>query len=427
VAATRGHNCGRTALRYATRPAVRGTLVASCALHTTNFCSGALTRIAMLRCLRQSLLLVVAAAADPPPKPWRQDRFVISAWVDPIVPPARYGVEYARMRSANISMLLGGFGAKSRADVVLQVAAATKAGMAAVPSYCDGACANVTGAWGLQIADEPNVKAFASLAPKVAEVKAAGRLAFVNLLPNYASSPGQTGAASYEDYVAQFVAVVKPNVLSTDHYPDFSEPVVAQRKQAYVDNMLILRAAAQKAGIPWWNFFNAMPFNRVSMFDISESQLRWQIYSSLALGAKGLLYFCWWTPDGADFLRGQAIMTPDCSGVKVGEKCDISNQVPSQKFAAVQRINAKLSVLGGYLLHRRSSTVLQLAGNRTHSAPIDDHHNLTSINVRFTTVHHSVGPISSLWFLPRRRWTVSMCACMKICRALAPAAPSLSC
>eukprot|EP01047_Picozoa_sp_COSAG01_P095434 COSAG01_NODE_26136_length_722_cov_4.240770_1_plen_44_part_01 len=44
----------------------------------------------MLRCLRQclllpSLLLVVAAAADPPPKPWRQDRFVISAWVDPIV------------------------------------------------------------------------------------------------------------------------------------------------------------------------------------------------------------------------------------------------------------------------------------------------------------------------------------------------------
>ena len=70
-----------------------------------------------------------------------------------------------------------------------------------------------------------------------------------------------------------------------------------------------------------------MPFNRESMYDISESQLRWQIYTSLAIGAKGVMYFCYWTPDGNDFLRGQAIMTPDCSGVKAGEKCDISNQV----------------------------------------------------------------------------------------------------
>ena len=368
------------------------------------------------QCLPSVLLLVVAAAGPPsPPKPWRQDRFVISAWVDPIVPPARYDAEYARMRSANISMLLGGFGAKSRADVILQVAAATKAGMTAVPSYCDGACANVSGAWGLQIADEPNVKAFASLAPKVAQVKASGKLAFVNLLPNYASSPGQTGAASYEDYVTQFVEVVKPNVLSTDHYPDFSEPVVAKRKQAYVYNMLILRAAAQKAGIPWWNFFNAMPFNRASMFDISESQLRWQIYSSLAIGAKGLLYFCWWTPDGADFLRGQAIMTPDCSATKPGEKCDISNQVPSQKFAAVQRINAKLSVLGGYLLKRRSSAVLQVAGNRTHSVPIEGHRNLTSINVRLIVVlmHHPANDLAR--GVAHLTWCGALfgCACMQ--------------
>ena len=117
-----------------------------------------------------------------------------------------------------------------------------------------------------------------------------------------------------------------------------------------------------------------------------------------AIGAKGLLYFCWWTPDGADFLRGQAIMTPDCSGVKVGEKCDISNQVPSQKFAAVQRINAKLSVLGGYLLERRSSAVLQVVGNRTHSVPIEGHRNLTSINVR----HVIVLTTHSFWWMRQK-------------------------
>ena len=329
------------------------------------------------------LLLLFAGPSSPAaPVPWRQDRFVISAWVDPIVPPSRYDAEYARMRAANFSMLLGGFGAKSRADVVLQVAAAARADMAAVPSYCGGACVNVSGAWGLQISDEPSAKAFAALAPKVAQVKAAGKLAFVNLLPNYASSPGQTGVASYEDYVARFVAEVKPNLLSTDHYPDFREPVVDQRKQAYVDNMLILRAASLKASINWWNFFSAMPFNKEAMFDISESQLRWQIYTSLAIGSKGVLYFCYWTPDGGDFLRGQAIMTPDCSTVKPGEKCDISDQVPSRKYPIVQRINAKLSVLGGFLLERASSAVLQAAGNRTHSVAIENHRNLTSINVR---------------------------------------------
>ena len=241
---------------------------------------------------------------------WTQDRFVISFWVDPIVPPTRYDAEYQRIKAANFSMLLGGFGAKDRNTVELQVAAANRVGLAAVPSFCGGACANVSGAWGLQIADEPNLKTFSALASQVAAVKAEGKLAFVNLLPNYASSPGQTGAHSYEDYVSQvgifispvfrqvfvqklqllpmftyltrrgvqllannfvacliivyrgclpvqFVETVKPNVLSTDHYPDFREAVVEDRKEAYILNMLILRKASLKAEIPWWNFFSS--------------------------------------------------------------------------------------------------------------------------------------------------------------------------
>ena len=62
--------------------------------------------------------------------------------------------------------------------------------------------------------------AFASLVPLVADAKASGRLGFVNLLPNYAT-PAQFGAASYGEYVAEFVRTVKPNLLSVDHYPDF--------------------------------------------------------------------------------------------------------------------------------------------------------------------------------------------------------------
>eukprot|EP01050_Picozoa_sp_SAG11_P011400 SAG11_NODE_1206_length_5528_cov_20.313502_6_plen_49_part_00 len=40
------------------------------------------------------------------------------------------------------------------------------------------------------------------------------------------------------------------------------------------------------------------------MYDVSEAELRWQIYTSLAIGARGVLYFCYWTPNGHDFLRG---------------------------------------------------------------------------------------------------------------------------
>jgi hypothetical protein len=81
------------------------------------------------------------------------------------------------------AVLLGGFGATTPETVTQQIAAATKAGLAAVPSICGGACANLTGAWGFQISDEPAVSAFPKVAPLVAQAKAVGNMAFVNLLP----------------------------------------------------------------------------------------------------------------------------------------------------------------------------------------------------------------------------------------------------
>lgn len=104
--------------------------------------------------------------------------------VDPIVPPSRFPAEYKRIADANFTVLLGGFGATTPATVKQQIAAASAVGLATVPSICGGDCANLSGAWGFQIADEPGAAAFASLAPLVATAKADGQLAFVNLLPN---------------------------------------------------------------------------------------------------------------------------------------------------------------------------------------------------------------------------------------------------
>lgn len=294
---------------------------------------------------------------------WKQDRFAISFWVDPIVPPNRFDAEYRRVAEANFTVLLGGFGAKHRSTVTLQIAAAKKNDLKAVPNICNGACANISGAWGFQIADEPSVNQFESIAKLVADAKALGQMAFVNLLPNYAS-PKALGALSYEDYLAQYMETVKPNILSVDHYPDFDDHTHAtnKTKKGYILNLLSLRqkSLSVEPNIPFWNFFNAMPYNQASQYDVSEGELRWQVYTSLAIGSKGVMYFCYWTPPGEDFLRGQAIMTPT-----PGNPANIEDQSPGNKYPIVQRINSKLRLFGEFLLLKVSSAVVQTQGSGT--------------------------------------------------------------
>lgn len=121
------------------------------------------------------------------------------------------------------------------------------------------------------------------------------------------------------------------------------------------------------------------------MLDVSEGEMRWQIYTSLALGAKGVLYFCYWSPiNDHTFLRGQAIMTP--RAMELGKAPTIDQQVPSQKYPIVQRLNSKLKVLGNFLLKKDSSAVLQLHGGAEETRQIE-HPVLTAING--TQVRHA--------------------------------------
>ena len=103
------------------------------------------------------------------------------------VPASRFSSEYVRIAAANFTVLLGGFGATTPLTVSQQVQAADGAGLTVIPSSCYGECLNISGRalWGFQIKDEPSVADFPEVAAQVAIAKAAGQLAFVNLLPNY--------------------------------------------------------------------------------------------------------------------------------------------------------------------------------------------------------------------------------------------------
>ena len=328
-----------------------------------------MSAVAVCRLLLPLLAFSSAAAGAR----WQQDRFVISFWVDPIVNASQFDAEYARIAAAGFTALMGGFGATDPATVAAQVAACARAGLACIPSACEsaggptpaGSCVGAAApVMGYQLADEPQPSAFPAIAAWFASLaqRAPGALRFVNLLPNYADFPQPGGFGAY---VAEFVRVVAPDLLCFDHYPLFfegSDVTPGNVSQAgYLRNLGVFRAASLAAGIPFWNFFNAMPFN--GRPDVTEAQLRWQVFSSLAYGAKGVLYFCYWSPTGDAFAWGNALITPRAlpGGAPV--------YLPGPHLAQATRVNQKLRAFGAFLLRATSTAVAAARGSGGGGAP----------------------------------------------------------
>ena len=130
-----------------------------------------------------------------------------------------------------------------------------------------------------------------------------------------------------------------------DHYPAMRPD--ADTRDAYCRNLEVLRKVSLSRKIPFWNFFNVMPFGK--HFDPTEAQIRWQIYTSLAYGAKGILYFCYWTPGGREFSKGGAIITTQ------GRR--------TRHYDEARRINGAIKQLGPVLMKLTSTNVYRVRQN----------------------------------------------------------------
>ena len=299
-------------------------------------------RIIVIGLFAGSLFAMAATAAGASDR-FVQDRFAIGFWVDPPA-DAQMGERYKEIAAANFTLVLGGFGGKEAErqlalckKLKLRTLTAWPADVAADKLPKDKTC------WGYSLRDEPNAKDFAALRERVDAVRKArpGKLAYINLFPNYASAE-QLGTASYDEHVARYMDEVKPDVLCMDHYPTMKPG--ADSRAAYCANLDVLRKYALRDRVPFWNFFNCMPFGPHA--DPTESQLRWQIYTSLAYGAKGVLYFCYYTPLSPEFPKGGAIILRD------GRK--------SRHYDEAQRINAGIKNLGPTLMQLTSTNVVRL-------------------------------------------------------------------
>jgi len=145
--------------------------------------------------------------------------------------------------------------------------------------------------------DEPSASDFPALGRLVAYLREhdPAHLAYINLFPTYANNDqlgtkGDTETA-YREHLRQFIEVVKPALVSYDHYHFFKNYDGDQ----YFLNLGMIRKAALDAGLPFLNIIQASDGEKVWRFPTGD-ELRWLAYTTLAYGGRGISYFVYWGP-----------------------------------------------------------------------------------------------------------------------------------
>jgi len=126
------------------------------------------------------------------------------------------------------------------------------------------------------------------------------RWAFFNLL-----SPHLQRNPSTELIIEAAVRAGMP-ILSYDTYVVMTDGT--DRADLLYNHLDLFRRASLRHGIPFWAF--ALTIKHYGYRRPSESDLRWQQYSNLAYGAKGLWYFTYWGPLGWKGWDSRAIVDP---------------------------------------------------------------------------------------------------------------------
>lgn len=134
-----------------------------------------------------------------------------------------------------------------------------------------------------------------------------GALWHVNLFPTYATKKqlyfripqNQTlpeGGYSYARYLADYMEICKPKVLSYDYYPCATGTSLST---GYFENMALIRAEALKANIPFWVYIQTCSFSKNTRIP-TLADILWQVNTALAYGAKGIQYFTGVVPSNGD-------------------------------------------------------------------------------------------------------------------------------
>lgn len=142
----------------------------------------------------------------------------------------------------------------------------------------------------------------------------------------------------YADHLDKFLSIVKPAVLSYDHYCLLKD---GRNRADYFENLALIREYAARYNVPPWNIILSTP--HLAYRDPADAEMRWQVYTSLAYGMKGILYYTYWTSGSLAKMGRYAIVDPEGR--------------PTKHYPVIKQLNAEMEVLGRVLLKLASTGV----------------------------------------------------------------------
>ncbi len=229
--------------------------------------------------------------------------------------------------------------------------------------------------FGYYVTDEPNADQFPMLADIVATLKRLdpAHPAYINLFPNYANA-AQLGNPTYDAHLRAYMETVKPEILSYDHYHLLTteQPkefitfdnereagiyAAAQKRTAragFYDNIEAIRRYGLEFAVPYMLIILLTEHGPYRY--LSEPEIAYEAYQTLAYGCSMLSYFTYWTPDGGDhwhFRNG--IISED------GKKCS--------HYYDVQKINREIAPIGRRIANTTSTAVFHVGEEKEQVVP----------------------------------------------------------
>jgi len=147
------------------------------------------------------------------------------------------------------------------------------------------------------LTDEPSASQFPALGKLVSYLRERDptHLAYINLFPTYANNEqlGTQGdtITAYREYLRQYMEIVKPDLVSYDHYHFGANGDGNQ----YFLNLAMIRQVALEAGVPFLNIVQACSWTP-SMRIPNGDELRWLVYTTLAYGGQGISFYVYSHP-----------------------------------------------------------------------------------------------------------------------------------
>jgi hypothetical protein len=157
-------------------------------------------------------------------------------------------------------------------------------------------------------------------------------LPYYNLLPAYAFKPH----TAYDRFVTKYIEDAKPALVSWDHYRQMFR---SGDESTYWYNLELMRQKCTAARVPYNQII--VSNQHMGYRECSEVDLRWQVYSSLAYGSRGIQYFTYWFTPGLAWADAPALIS------KEGKR--------DKKWEYVQKINHRIAKLGPTLARLTST------------------------------------------------------------------------